>query len=658
MRGIGKTLSRLPAARAWIAGAAILAGAAASVAHAQSTGSGNGDETAMAIPRLASPGDVSGVALPQPLAPSDAARVRRIFALQSRGNMAEAAEETSQLTDPTLLGPILANRYLGRFHRATPDELIVWLERHADEPDAPAIYALLTRRAPKGMVIPPLPNADRVTEAATPAPAPEDADPRDRTIARNPLLDRTVAARAASGNDRSALRLIAMTKGLSASYTALLRGEVAQALFTQNRDDDALEVASSAIHHTPDDEQVGLPGYIAGLAAWRMERMNLALSSFERAWRAPVAPSAMRAAAAFWAARASLHTRDIPGYVMWMKRASVEPRTFYGLLARQALGLGFGFQGIRETLAEADVNALAATSEGVRAFALLQVGEQDRAEAELRQLWSRAKDDSSLMRSVLLVASQAGLIDLAAQLADVVQTADGRPRDNLRFPVPRLNPRGGFQGRPGADLRACPRRVEFQRLRRLSGGRARTDADHASHGRLHRERSIRCAAFARPGAQSRSRTAIRRLSGRPRRDRRRSDPGVSELQCWPRQFRALERRHSRRRRSAAVHRGDPDHGDAQFRSARSCLYVDLRGAPASARTEFWRRWPPVHFPGSQFWTGPRPSRRSPRGCTDLLGVSPADARDSQFRFQGEILTEGITDCEASVDYAAVLHILG
>lgn len=448
MRGIGKTLSRLPAARAWIAGAAILAGAAASVAHAQSTGSGNGDETAMAIPRLASPGDVSGVALPQPLAPSDAARVRRIFALQSRGNMAEAAEETSQLTDPTLLGPILANRYLGRFHRATPDELIVWLERHADEPDAPAIYALLTRRAPKGMVIPPLPNADRVTEAATPAPAPEDADPRDRTIARNPLLDRTVAARAASGNDRSAPRLIAMTKGLSASYTALLRGEVAQALFTQNRDDDALEVASSAIHHTPDDEQVGLPGYIAGLAAWRMERMNLALSSFERAWRAPVAPSAMRAAAAFWAARASLHTRDIPGYVMWMKRASVEPRTFYGLLARQALGLGFGFQGIRETLAEADVNALAATSEGVRAFALLQVGEQDRAEAELRQLWSRAKDDSSLMRSVLLVASQAGLIDLAAQLADVVQTADGRPRDNLRFPVPRLNPRGGFKVDP------------------------------------------------------------------------------------------------------------------------------------------------------------------------------------------------------------------
>ena len=178
MRGIGKTLSRLPAARAWIAGAAILAGAAASVAHAQSTGSGNGDETAMAIPRLASPGDVSGVALPQPLAPSDAARVRRIFALQSRGNMAEAAEETSQLTDPTLLGPILANRYLGRFHRATPDELIVWLERHADEPDAPAIYALLTRRAPKGMVIPPLPNADRAS------PRPPHRHPHPRTPIR------------------------------------------------------------------------------------------------------------------------------------------------------------------------------------------------------------------------------------------------------------------------------------------------------------------------------------------------------------------------------------------------------------------------------------------------------------------------------------------
>ncbi len=57
MRGIGFTFPRLPAARALIAGAAFLAGAAASQAHAQPAGEGNGEDTAMALPRISPFGD-------------------------------------------------------------------------------------------------------------------------------------------------------------------------------------------------------------------------------------------------------------------------------------------------------------------------------------------------------------------------------------------------------------------------------------------------------------------------------------------------------------------------------------------------------------------------------------------------------------------------
>ena len=83
MRGIGSTLSRLPVARAFIAGAAILAGAFAPAAQAQDTRN-SGEEAAMAIPRA--PSLTGGaIGLPQPLAPSEAARIRRIFTLQARG---------------------------------------------------------------------------------------------------------------------------------------------------------------------------------------------------------------------------------------------------------------------------------------------------------------------------------------------------------------------------------------------------------------------------------------------------------------------------------------------------------------------------------------------------------------------------------------------
>ena len=448
MQGIGSTLSRLPAARAFIAGAAILAGAFASAAAAQTQNkSGVGDEAAMAVPRIPSLSG-GGLALPRPLAPSDAARVRRVFALQARGQMAEAARETALLADPLLLGHILADRYLGRLHRTTSEELAAWLARYDDEPAAPEIHALLVRRLPRGASIPPAPALAGLDAAMRTPPVPEDTDPRDRSIPRNPLLDRTVAERTQEGHAASALRLIERTRGIRPAYAALLHAEVAQILFTRNEDVEALEIAGATVRHTPPDQQVGLAGYIAGLAAWRLNRADLAMPYFERVADAAHAPATLRSAAAFWAARAHLHIGDAAGFSPWMKRAAAEPRTMYGLLARRMLGIGGGLAFTRDTLSEADIEAVAAMPHGLRGFALLQVGQPDKAEAEFRLLWPAVRDNTMLRNALLLVTREAGYSELAAQIATLIQAADGRPRDFDRFPVPRLRPRGGFRVDP------------------------------------------------------------------------------------------------------------------------------------------------------------------------------------------------------------------
>lgn len=390
----------------------------------------------------------AGVALPRPLPPSDAARIRRIFALQDTGNIPAALRETELLDETRLLGHILADRYLGRFYRSSGQDLSDWLSRFADEPDAPAIHALLKTRLPKGMALPPAPSTVTLANEGMANPLPEDADPQDRAIPRNPMLDRAVAERAREGNATAALRLIDKTPGLSAPYAALLRAEVAQALFTQNRDAEALDIAASAMNRLRPDQRVGLAGYVAGLAAWRLDLPELARFHFEAAARAPLNTAALRAAAAFWTARAHQRTGDPAGYAPWMRLAAEQKRTFHGLLARRALGLSFGFASDRETLGEADVDAIAATPQGWRAFALLQIDQPERAEAELRLLWPSAQANPAFGRSLLLVAGAAGLTDLTAQLAALIQIADGRPRDDLRFPVPKLTPRGGFRVDP------------------------------------------------------------------------------------------------------------------------------------------------------------------------------------------------------------------
>jgi soluble lytic murein transglycosylase len=88
---------------------------------------------------------------------------------------------------------------------------------------------------------------------------------------------------------------------------------------------------------------------------------------------------------------------------------------------------------------------VAATPAGLRAFALLQADQPERAAAELRSLWPDARESRPLARALMLVAEQGGLADLAMHYADLLAAADGRPRDVMRFPVPRLRPTGGFR---------------------------------------------------------------------------------------------------------------------------------------------------------------------------------------------------------------------
>ena len=465
MQGISRTLSRLSTARAVFAGAAMLAGWSGTgglgSAEAQTIPTyPTFDDTAFARPRV-DPRGASGVALPQPLPPSEAARIKRIFDHQARGDMAAAIRETAELdlsylSGMDMLGHILADRYLGPSTRPGPDDLRSWLQRWPGLPDAPAVHALLLTRLPRGTAPPPSPAGARLAMDTGPAfgPVPEDSEPSPFTLGRNPSLDRSMHDAARAGGAAAVERLLGRTQGLTPLYASQLRGEAAQILFTLNRDADAFGLGAAG--RGPCSETVcggsALAGHMAGLAAWRMGRIEQARPMFEAAAKAELSTASLRSATAFWTARAELRTGRPALYQRWMMRAAAEPRTFYGLLARRALGLGFGFsptsRDVRETLSEADIEAVSARPEGLRAFALIQVGQLPRAEAELRRLWPAATSEPALGRAIMLVASRAGLAQLAGQLADLVQVADGVPRDATRFPIPRLVPSSGFQMDP------------------------------------------------------------------------------------------------------------------------------------------------------------------------------------------------------------------
>jgi soluble lytic murein transglycosylase len=471
MRGIGFTLSRLPTARALLAGAAILAGAFTSAAHGQSSGSGNGSGTTTADSTRADDavwampyehpgaagghdGGAAGVVFPRPLRPADVVVMRQIFGFQSRGDIPAAIRASADLDDPLLLGNVLAERYLGRHHRSSADELTSWLEHYRDLPDAPAIHALLLSKLARGAAAPPAPQTTAWTRPAEPDPVREDNDAGRNDAGRNDLarrpvpdriaLDRTVLDRAQRGDTASALRLISSTRGIDQAYAARLRAEVAQVAFTRNDDVDAFSIAQAALRNVAPENQPGLAFYIGGLAAWRLDRIELARTLFEGGAKASSASAHLRAASAFWASRASRNMHDASATVKWLRVAAEQRLTFHGLLARRILRIDTGIPPSGEMLSQADVDAVASTPNGRRAFGLLQVGQTARADIELRGLGAEASANPAFGRSLLIVATAAGLTDCAAFMASMQRPADGPGGETVRLPVPRLRPAGGF----------------------------------------------------------------------------------------------------------------------------------------------------------------------------------------------------------------------
>lgn len=448
-----------PARKAAVA--AVLLGALACGVPAPAAAN-RADETAMRPRQEAS-------ALPRPLAPGDAARLARVFRLQAEGRAAEAAAEAERIADRRLMGHVLADRWLRGLPPApSAAELTRWLAAYADHPDAPQLHALLLRVAGPDSPLPfALPGGEESGDAfaeITEGPA--------RSPARNLVLERRIRDLGREGEIARALALIASSRIGDAGYMLSLRAMLARTLFERGEDAAALSLALDILREA-DQRRLPVPqaAFVGGLAAWGLGRADQALALFEAAARSPAATGPFRAAAAFWTARAAIAARRPSLYVPWMLQAAQENRAFYGMVARRILGLPFGFAweaGATSHPAE----TLAETAGGWRALALLQIGQIERAEAELAQLLPLARGNAALSAGILAAARAHGLAALEGRVRLLAETRDGTPRDLALHPMPALMPLGGYRTDP-ALLYALARQESNFRPAAVSAAGAR-----------------------------------------------------------------------------------------------------------------------------------------------------------------------------------------
>lgn len=177
-----------------------------------------------------------------------------------------------------------------------------------------------------------------------------------------------------------------------------------------------------------------------GLAAWRAKRYAEAAKDFEDTAKSPGTPSWYVAAGAFWAARAHLAAKQPEQVDTWFTLAAEQQRTFYGMLARDTLGVHPDFQSGAHPLTKLEIAQLQGRPAGRRALALVQIGDRDRAEPELRDLSVIGSRD--LSDAVVALADIANMPTLCLAMSN--RTSDESHRYDALYPVPRWQPRDGF----------------------------------------------------------------------------------------------------------------------------------------------------------------------------------------------------------------------
>lgn len=317
-------------------------------------------------------------------------------------------------------------------------ELAQILALLAEAPELPQSEQLARLAKLRGAVeTPMLPSAQRLIW--------HDAPPV-RARARSVQSDATAVAVAAAmqplikADDAPAAELLVEGKApdLAPDVLTEWRQKVAWIYYTLGRDADARRVA--ALAQTGSGEFAPLADWVQGLAAWRQKDCTGAQAAFAAvAQRA--SDTEKRSAGLYWAARADLACGrpDLVG--QRLKVAAQHGETFYGLLARQALGIK-ETPSKAEKFVAADWKALDRRPNVRVAAALIEIGEDALAADVIRQ--QARIGDAGEHASLTRLAGRLGLPGAQLWLTHNCP-AGARPISEARYPTPDWTPDRGWR---------------------------------------------------------------------------------------------------------------------------------------------------------------------------------------------------------------------
>lgn len=378
------------------------------------------------------PGEAAPLAPPAPVlvVPRD---WREEFAAIRSGQWPEAQAGLTALPDGPLKPVAKAELYLAK---GSPKVDLASVEALlAEAPDLPEADQLQRIAIARGALAPPPIAYEKPVQLLGSSPRRQ----RARPVSGDPIADqlRLQLDPLVKADDAEAAELL--LAGQLPYLTPEARAEAAQRVawiyYVRGQDADVRRIV--------DPNRVGAIGewggqaaWISALAAWRMGDCTASQAAFSDVARM-TGDRELGAAAYYWAGRSAQACRRPREVEPLMRAAARSPDSFYGLVARETLGMS-----TRLTMPIGSGSSVTARPNVVRARALLAIGERALADAMLRQQ-ARVGPESE-HRDLTLLAGSMGLPGTQYWLAH--NAPRGAQVDAaLRFPTMHWAPSGGWR---------------------------------------------------------------------------------------------------------------------------------------------------------------------------------------------------------------------
>lgn len=369
---------------------------------------------------------------------------RQIFSAIRQNDIDQADELMAKLGGNALMGHVLAQKYLSAKYISSYQELQNWLKKYSHLPQKNAIAALAVTKAPGYKKTKSKPTVKKLyAPYAWYKDSYSQLKPEDRKFVKQKVLEFLQAIRRTDNKKAEEImhntrfrmtipdkRYDGMSSNLAASY------------FYDGDYEKALQWTSKAVKRSHD----ATAAWFGGLAAWKLGDYQKSASLFAKVkdddlW--------LNAAAAYWAYRAYNKLNKHDKADEFLRKAAKYKHTFYGILAKVQLGENIEYNWERQAYLN-DLSTSEYYSELLksptimRAILLLQVGEYELAENDLRKNYRRL--NAKQKELVMFISDQYSLANMSFVLANNLKNHEkDREYDNFLYPDPDWKPADGWR---------------------------------------------------------------------------------------------------------------------------------------------------------------------------------------------------------------------